>query len=219
MRVFVVISAYNEEKHIASVVSEVRKYIPDVIVVDDCSRDATSELARQSGAIVVRHRINLGKAGSMKTGCEAAVYLGAQAIVLMDGDGQHNPNHLPAFLDALAVPATEFVFGSRMDSAAMPFVRRLGTKLLEHGMRTLFGVNIYDMQCGYRAFKTSVYPRLRWQSKRYHADAEITARVGKYHLVYTEIPIETIYHDEFKGMTVFDGIAILGKLILWKFTL
>ncbi|HAZ28794.1 MAG TPA: hypothetical protein DCY48_03425 [Candidatus Magasanikbacteria bacterium] len=218
MKTIAVIPAYNEAKHIAEIVSEVKKYVPDVLVIDDASADATRELAKRAGATVLRHPINLGKAGAIKTGCDAALSLQAEIIILLDGDGQHDPKHIPEFLAALD-EQTDIVFGSRNDLNSMPFVRRLGTKMLEISMKRLFHVNILDMQCGYRAFRTRVYALLQWNSNNYHADAEITARVGKNNLRYKEIFIDTIYHDSYKGMTIIDGLTLLGKIFIWKLTL
>ena len=95
MKTIAVIPAYNEAKHIAEIVSEVKKYVPDVLVIDDASADATRELAKRAGATVLRHPINLGKAGAIKTGCDAALSLQAEIIILLDGDGQHDPKHIP----------------------------------------------------------------------------------------------------------------------------
>lgn len=215
----IVIPAYNEGLHIGDVVRSALSFVTTVIVVDDASKDQTSEEAKKAGAIVLRHPINLGKAGAIKTGCDAAECLGADIIILMDGDGQHDPVHLPEFLSIFQNPDVDFVFGSRTDLRTMPFVRRLGTELLEFAMRRLFKINICDMQCGYRAFRTRIYPKLRWTSKKYYADAEITARVGKFHVPYREIMIRTIYHEPDKGMTMYDGIALPLKLLIWKFTL
>ncbi|KKU48131.1 hypothetical protein A3H10_03430 [Candidatus Uhrbacteria bacterium RIFCSPLOWO2_12_FULL_46_10] len=219
MKPIVVIPAYNEQEHIAEVVRSAKQYVPQIIVVDDASKDDTKIKAVNAGALTIDHIVNLGKAGAIKTGCDAAVCLGADIIILMDGDGQHDPSRIPTFLDILKDDTVEIVFGSRTDLREMPFVRRAGTKLLEYSMRYLFQMSICDMQCGYRAFRTRVYPLLRWDSKNYHADAEITARTGKYHLPYKEIPIKTIYHDSYKGMTIIDGLMLLGKIVIWKFTL
>lgn len=219
MNSIVVVPAYNEERRIGDVVRSALPYVSQIVVVDDASRDRTSEEAKNAGAIVLRHPVNLGKAGAIKTGCDAAVVLGADVMILMDGDGQHHPSHLPEFLKILENPQVDFVFGSRTDLRSMPLVRRLGTELLEFAMRRLFNIDICDMQCGYRAFRSRIYPQLRWTSKKYYADAEITARVGKFHVPYREIMIKTIYHEPDKGMTIYDGIALPLKLLIWKFTL
>ncbi len=218
MKTIAVIPAHNEEKHISEVVYETKKHVDEVIVIDDYSKDQTSVLAKKAGAIVIRHRVNLGKAGGLKTGCELAFQLGGEVIIFLDGDGQHNPAKIPVFLEEIQKGA-QIVFGVREDISSMPFTRKLGTKALEIMMSTLYGLHITDTQCGYRAFRADIFPLIKWKSKNYHADAEITARVGKKKLRYKTIPIETIYHDAYKGMTVTDGMGLLFKLFIWRFTL
>lgn len=218
MKSVAVIPAYNEGKYISDTVKHAKQYVDEVIVVDDNSSDDTYTLAKQAGALVLQHRMNLGKASATKTGCETAYKRKAQIIILIDGDGQHNPDEIPNFLKSFD-DETDIVFGSRINTKSMPLIRKLGTKSLEYSMKWLFHVNIRDMQCGYRAFTSRVYPILRWKSKNYHADAEITARVGKNKLRYKEIPIETIYHDSYKGMTIIDGVSLLIKLLIWKIKL
>lgn len=218
MKAIAVIPAYNESRHIVDVVKATKRHVDEVIVVDDSSSDGTADLAFQAGAIVMSHAINLGKASALKTGCDAAVARQPDVVVLLDADGQHDPELIPEFLRALD-DQTDIVFGTRRDLGSMPLVRRLGTELLELSMKRLFHMNLHDMQCGYRAFRPRVYPTLRWYSRNYHADAEVTARVGKYRLRYKEIPISTIYHDEYKGMTIIDGMTLLGKLFIWRFSL
>lgn len=217
MKTIAVIPVYNEAKHIASVVAGARSHADEVIVVDDASHDASGERAVGAGARVLTHGINLGKASAMKTGCEAALLRGADVILLLDGDGQHDPHDIPRFLKEFEDRTVDVVFGSRIDRASMPLIRKAGTALLEYCMRFLFGMRSTDMQCGYRGLRASAYPALRWESKRYHADAEITAAVGKRGINYRSVPIRTIYQDPYKGMTVLDGLSLLGKLFVWKF--
>ena len=100
-KVIAVIPAYNESKYIGDVVRETRKYVDEVIVVDDASKDNTGEIARRMGAVVLRHCINLHKGATLKTGCEAAIGLGAKIILTLDGDGQHNPDEIPQLLEKL----------------------------------------------------------------------------------------------------------------------
>src|SRR3989338_7013296 len=89
-KVIAVIPAYNESKYIFNVVKEAKKHVDQVIVVDDASSDNTGLLAKKAGALVLRHPINLGLGGTLKTGCDAAILLNANIIVTLDGDGQHD---------------------------------------------------------------------------------------------------------------------------------
>lgn len=219
MKTTLVLPAHNEEKHISEIVSRAKVYVDTVIVVDDGSRDDTFQKAQNAGAIMLRHRTNLGKAGALKTGCEAAVRLGTDVIALMDSDGQHKPEDLPRFFDTLEKEHLDVIVGSRKGGDKMPTVRRYGNLLLEWASRSLFHVDVQDIQSGFRVFRADVYPKLRWTSKNYHADAEMTVRIGRHKLKYKELYIDTIYLDSYKGMTAIDGLKLLFNIILWRFTI
>ena len=219
MKTALVLPVYNESRYLADLIHAAKAHVDLVITVDDGSRDPSHEIAEKAGAIALRHRINLGKAAALKTGAEAALKLGADIIIFMDSDGQHLPSDLPRFIDPIQHRGYQIVIGCRKGGDKMPFVRRMGNHSLELAARILFGITIKDIQSGYRAFRADVYGKLCWTSKRYHADAEMTVRTGKYHLKYKQILIDTIYLDDFKGMTVVDGLKLLFQIFLWRFSL
>jgi len=214
MKFFVVIPAYNEAPRIGGVINGVRKFTKDILVVDDGSKDKTAEMAQKEGVKVLRHRLNLGKGAAMKTGVEAAIDLGAEAIILIDADGQHDPKHIPEFLKQIN-QGDEVVFGSRNLSYGVPLIRYLGNKFGSVLISLLFGIYRSDMLCGYIAFTKKAYQKIKWDSSRYGVESEIVARTGKNKLKYTEIPIETIYKDKYKGVTIFDAIGILFNIPRW----
>ncbi|MFH1535110.1 MAG: glycosyltransferase family 2 protein, partial [Patescibacteria group bacterium] len=128
MKSVVVIPAYNEGKVIAEVINDIKKHqFNDVIVVDDGSSDDTYEIVKRiDGKIIaLRHRINLGKGAALKTGCEAAIKLGADIIVFMDSDGQHKPEDISRFIEKLEKDNLDIVFGSRRIGKDMPLVMML----------------------------------------------------------------------------------------------
>lgn len=206
----VIIPAYNEERHIAQVVAGALQHVSTVIVVDDGSRDSTSEKAEKSGAQVLRHRVNLGKGAALKTGCDYALQQGASRMVVIDADGQHDPQEIPRFLELLQ--QKDIIFARRKVSAAMPFVLKFGNRFISLAATALYGVRIHDTQCGYRAFTAPAYQKVRWTATDYFMETEMIINTGKHHLNYTEYPIETIYADRYKGTTVVDGMKIVLKL-------
>ena len=216
MRRILILPAFNEESHIGAVVAESLKYVDTTIVVDDCSEDETYESALSVGAIVLRHKANLGKAAALKTGCDAAMLLGADIIALMDSDGQHRPSDLPRFFEIIEENDLDIIVGSRSGGDRAPLLRNAGNRLLEIAIKALFRVNVTDIQSGFRVFLSTAYPKLRWVSKNYHADAEMTARIGLYNLRYREEFIDTIYLDSYKGMTPIDGVLLLLNIIKWR---
>lgn len=219
MKTALILPVYNEARYLPEIIHEAKQVVDWVICVDDGSKDPSHDIAHKAGAIALRHAINLGKAGALKTGAEAALQLGAECIVFMDSDGQHRAKDIPRFLKPLESGDVDMVIGCRKGGDKMPFFRKLGNWSLEIAARVLFGLNIKDIQSGFRAFRAEAYEHLCWKSKRYHADAEMTIRIGKYHLKYEQIFIDTIYHDDFKGMSVVDGLKLLFHIVAWRFSL
>ncbi len=211
---YVVIPAYNEASRIGGVIDGVRKFTKNILVVDDGSQDKTSEVAKKKGVRVLRHRINLGKGAGMKTGIEAAFDLGGEAIILIDADGQHDPKHIPEFLEKLN-QGFDIVFGTRNLSYGVPLVRYLGNKFGSVLISLVFGIYRSDMLCGFIAFKKKAYQKIKWGSSRYGVETEIVARTGKNKLKYSEIPIETIYIDKYKGVTILDALGVLFNIPRW----
>ena len=108
-----VLSAYNEEGSIGSIILLTRLYADRVIVVDDASSDRTADIAKKAGAEVIIHEINRGKAESLETGFKAAAHLGADIIVTMDSKGHHNPADIPRLVDPIITGSADMVNGSR----------------------------------------------------------------------------------------------------------
>ncbi|MEK6809411.1 MAG: glycosyltransferase family 2 protein [Nanoarchaeota archaeon] len=210
----VIIPAYNEGKTIFEVINKTQKFAKNIIVVDDGSQDDTAAEAARSGAMVLRHKVNLGKGAALKTGCDYALQQGVKKIVTLDADGQHDPKEIPSFLSALE--QHDAAFGSRKTPASMPFIFKLGNKVITKTMQLLYGVKVEDSQCGYRSFRTEIYPQIRWEANDYYVETEMAIMVGKKKIKHITVPIETIYADRYKGTTVLDGVTIVLKMIGWK---
>ena len=209
-----VIPAYNEQNSIGSIVKNTKKYIDNVIVVDDGSKDKTKETAENAGAIVLRHLVNLGKGAALKTGCDYAVKNGARFIIALDADAQHNPDDIPRFIEKLK--KYDVVFSCRKLSRKMPFVLRFGNWFISKAVRFLYKIDLNDTQCGFRAFSKTAYKKLRWNASDYSMESEMIAKAGKQRLKYVQIPIETIYSDKYKGTTIIDGVKIILNMFWWK---
>ncbi|MBW2977998.1 glycosyltransferase family 2 protein [Candidatus Woesearchaeota archaeon] len=216
MNIFVVMPAHNEEKRIGDVLRELNNLgYNNIIVVDDGSVDNTYEIAKREEATVLRHIINLGKGAAAKTGCDFAIKNGAEKIILIDADGQHDPHELPQFIAAL--DNKDIVFGYRKFTKTMPFMMRFGNKFINVVTKLLYGMNLRDTQCGYRALTAKAYKIVRWNSTDYAMESEMIANAGKHHLKYGEIQIQTIYNEKYKGTTMIDGIKIVLNMFLWRF--
>lgn len=216
MNIYIVIPAFNEAKRIEKVLEDVKSVGLPVIVVDDGSRDSTYELAQKCRVSVLRHKINLGKGAALKTGCEAAILVGADAIIMMDSDGQHKASDLPKFVNALENGKFDIVFGSRNLKFGVPLIRFIGNKLASVLINLLFGIYISDLICGYRAFTKEIFKKLNWESTGYGLETEMVIKTGLNKFKYCEVGVETVYYDKFKGVTILDALSILGNVVKWR---
>lgn len=213
-KIWAVIAAKDEAKHIAKVVKESKKYASQVLVVDDGSNDNTAELAKKAGAIVLVHIVNMGKGAAIKTGCEYAITHGSTALILLDADMQHDPKDIKKFKQALK--KVDIAFGVRHRRKSMPLILKFGNWGINLLTRVLFGINLPDTQCGFRGFKSKIYRKIKWQSADYSLESEMISNVGRKRLKYAQIPITTVYSDKYKGTTVIDGIKIVANLVWWR---
>lgn len=218
--VWIVMPGFNEAKYVRAVLKKVKKYTPNIIFVDDGSIDTTTQEASAEITHVLTHKINLGKGAALKTGCDYAFdELGAEVVILMDSDDQHNPAELPKFLDALTSSNSEVVFGARKVDAEMPFFKRFFNRLASLSIRLLFGgENIPDIPSGYKAMTRTAYKKIRWGSLGYQVEMEIACRVTKNQIPFSSITIDTIYHDHDKGMTVLNALDLFHSILWWRIT-
>lgn len=217
--VWVVIPAYNEARYLPGVLKKVLTHIRHVVVVDDGSQDNTAQVAQETGVIVLQHRLNLGKGAALKTGCEYIFRQPqAQAIIMMDGDDQHDPSEIPLFILALN-QSKQVVFGIRAEQRNMPWLKQKINRLSSYLTYLLFGEYVLDIPSGYKAFTKDAYQYLAWNATNYAVELEIVARMAKAKLAYTTVHIKTIYHDLDKGMTALDVLAIIRYLVVLRVTL
>lgn len=212
-----IIPAFNEEQRISNVIIQTLKYVDNVIVVNDCSIDKTSAVAMQLGAQVINLPLNSGAGYATREGCDAALLQGAEIIVTIDADGQHNPDEIPKLVNKLVDENVDIVFGFRPRDQNMPIINKLGGTMLYTLSYLLFSVKIKDTQTGFHAFTASCYPKLRWNSNRYAFVSEFIYRIYESKLTYAEVPVQTIYTGKTGGMRKRDGIKSLILMMLWRF--
>ena len=219
MKIYAVIPAYNEEKTVAEVVEKTKDLdlVDEVIVVDDCSTDNTFQEAKKAGARAVRLIINMGAGFSTRIGCDIAVNDGADVIVTLDADGQHDPAEIPKLVQVLGDKGLDIVFGSRPPNSEMPFIKRVGNTGLYWIAYLLYKMRIKDTQTGYHVFTKNAYEKIRWESNRYGVVSEIPVRVAKNRLRHEEVIIKTIYTDKVRGISVLDGLKSGWMMLLWRF--
>ncbi len=209
------IPAYNESRFIGSMVLATRKYVDLIVVVDDGSSDRTAEIAQSAGAVVVQHQHNQGKAAAMNSGFAYLRTLHPRAVVMLDGDGQHFPEDIPAVLDPILSGAADLVIGSRfMDiSSDIPAYRQVGQHGLTLATNLASGVHVSDSQSGFRAFSSNAMNLLSFSQAGFSIESEMQFLAGEHHLRIVEAPIRVIYSERAKRNPVEHGIQVLNGII------
>ena len=224
MKIDIIIPVYNENQYIKTFLKDLFKEksalesIDKVIIVDDGSTDSTSDIIcnfKNEKISLVRYSLNHGKGYAMKQGLKRAKKARADAVIFIDGDGQHNPKHLIKFIEALR--NHHLVFGFRKLTKDTPYLRRLGNIIVKYIFRTFFNVKRHDLLCGFMAIRKELFSILVWESDDYGVEVEISAIVAKKKIPFEEILIDTLYHDAKKGVTLTKAFFILLKIPYWYF--
>ena len=210
-----ILPAYNEEVSVGSVVLLARRYADRVIVIDDGSSDRTAEVAANAGAEVVVHTTNKGKGMAFKTGFEAAE--GADIIVTMDSDGQHNPADIPKLIAPILKGEADIVNGSRYlngHTTDTPAYRRIGQTILDKMTIMNSGIRITDSQSGFRAFSASTKDIFRFKAQGMEIESEMLADAGKHGLRVKEVEIDVRYDvDGSTEHPLKHGLNVLVKIL------
>jgi dolichol-phosphate mannosyltransferase len=190
--------AYNEAHAIAEVIKGCKKYVDKVVVVDDGSTDNTVDIAESLGAYVVRHEINKGYGAALKNCFETARQLDADAMVIIDSDGQHDPSEIPKLLEPLK-DGFDLVIGSRFvngNGKNVPIYRKFGMKVLDIATYIAGGLNVTDSQSGYRAYGKRAIENINLNGTDMSAGSEILIQAKDHKLKFTEVEIHCRYDIE-----------------------
>jgi glycosyltransferase involved in cell wall biosynthesis len=220
MNLITIIPAYNEKVAIKNVVKEALHYSP-VLVVDDGSNDGTFQLAKEAGASVVKHSQNMGKGAAIKTGLKTGLEEGYDTFIVIDGDGQHNPDDIPSLIST--IQETGVVIGSRFKGKLpenIPLQRKISNAVTTSIMRYLTGYTLTDSQSGFRAiskdaaklFLDITYNDYVYESEMFHVAA-------KHNITIMEAPISCSYGNEKSYITwinVLNYILFISRLFLRK---
>lgn len=210
------IPAYNEEKHIARVVCEARKYCDRVVVVDDGSKDRTAEVASRAGAEVLVHPENYGKGQALRDLFLYAEQIGAEILVTMDGDEQHDASEIPKLVEAIRngadIASGSRFLGGRVEGE-MPGYRRFGNRVLS-SLAVKGALGLTDTQCGFRAYRVSVLRRILPSEMGMGADAEILAKALEQGLKIVEVPVSVRYGEDTSTYNpLFHALDVLASSI------
>jgi len=185
MRVAAVIPAYNEAATIADVAARARRQLQAVVVVDDASSDGTADRLADADVVVLRNAENLGKGGSLWRGMAYALANGADAIVTLDGDGQHRPEDIPALIGA-----------RRLSRQNAPRARRFANAFADFWVSWAAGHPVEDSQSGFRLYPATILRSLtvpHGRQRGFVFESEILIEAARHGWLSCAVPIETIY--------------------------
>ncbi|MCK5128008.1 MAG: glycosyltransferase family 2 protein [candidate division Zixibacteria bacterium] len=192
--ILIIIPAYNAAKYIPELFKRLSKYVSvdRMLFVNDGSTDSTQTEINKLPAHAIEFDQNQGKGMALKSGFDYAIKNGYEAVITIDADLQHKPEHLPEFFSRYG--EGDVLIGTRfIHPKVMPFERLL-TNNLSSIIISIFGcTRVRDSQSGYRLIKTAVLKELRLTSVRYDTESEMLFQTGYLGFTAAEIPIETVY--------------------------
>ncbi len=189
--------SFNEALTIGEVVRGLRDRGLPVYVIDDGSEDETASIAREAGATVISHEVNKGKGASLRTGFSHILKEDHDAVLVMDGDGQHRPDDINIFVEKMRQSGAYIIIGNRMaDTRRMPLLRFLTNRITSYLISKAGGQYIPDSQCGFRLIKREVLENITIESSNYETESEILIKASKKGFKIASVPIVTIYKGE-----------------------
>ena len=218
------IPCHDEAQFIADIVRRARRYVDQVVVVDDGSTDGTSQVAEAAGATVVRHDSNKGPGAAYRSCFEAAKSNGADILMTLDGDGQHNPDELPRILQPLLAGEADLVIGSRfLGEFEIPPYRKFGIDVITWLYNLGSSVKVVDAQSCYRGYSRKALDTLRITEKGFGFSVELLVQAREKGLVIKEVPISCIYHSASHSINpVIHGVGVALMVVkhrlksLWR---
>lgn len=222
-KIFCVIPAYNEKKTITEVVNNVKRYVDEIVVVDDGSAKSVEaqDFAPQDCAPprvkVLRHIINRGQGAALRTGTRYALNNGADIIVHFDADGQFAAEEIGDMVKSIINGEADIVFGSRFlgKQSNIPwFKKNIIIPLARLFNKIFLGVNLTDPQSGFRALSKEAAGKINIKQDRMSHCSEILRKASLSGLKIKEAPITVVYHDF--GQKFSGGLKIIKELFLGK---
>ncbi|MBU0683991.1 MAG: glycosyltransferase family 2 protein [Candidatus Omnitrophota bacterium] len=194
----VVIPSYNEARTIGSIVLNIVKMGLSVLVIDDGSIDNTERIALDNGAMVIRHRQNIGKGFSVREGIKYVLSkTNFEWMIIMDGDGQHRAEDIPGLMTETHHGEVDIVTGNRMlETKTMPSLRYVTNKFMSWVISGICRQSIPDTQCGYRLIRVCALKKLKLMSEKYDIESEMLLQAAESNMRIKSVPIQTIYGEE-----------------------
>jgi glycosyltransferase involved in cell wall biosynthesis len=208
---------YNEASVVGTVIEGLRKEFPHVVCVDDGSTDGSQDIARQAGAVVVQHPVNLGQGAALQTGIEYSLQdPQLDCIVTFDADGQHRVVDALAMADRIRSGEADVVLGSRFldDRTKLSPLKRLVLRTAAVQSRMSTGMALTDAHNGLRAFSPAVARGINLRQNRMAHASELVHQLAEMNPRWVEHPVEIIYTDysKSKGQSLLNSVNIVADL-------
>jgi glycosyltransferase involved in cell wall biosynthesis len=195
-KIAVIIPALNAERTLPRVVIDARAQLEPVLVIDDGSTDATGEAAGAAGATVIRHPVNRGKGGALKTGFQWALENGFDGVITLDADGQHLASEIPKFLRERERGGADLIIGGRSHLFGQMLPRRrMANRFSAACIAFASGVKITDSQSGFRFYSANLLRKLQLRTDGFDMESEVIVRAGRRRFGIVTIPIELGFVD------------------------
>ncbi len=222
-KVTVVMPAYNAEKTLERTLADIPAgSCDDIILVDDCSKDGTVELAKKLGIFTIRHEKNLGYGGNQKTCYAAALERGADIVVMLHPDFQYDARLIPYMTGLIRDNVCDVILGSRIRTrreclkGGMPFYKYLNNRILTLTENLVFGIAVSETHTGYRAYSRKVLEAIPFKknSNDFVFDQHAIAQIVHFGFRIGEIPVPTRYFKEASSIS-FRRSVVYGISTLW----
>ena len=216
---WVVVPVFNESEVIGPVISDLRDHFAHVVCVDDGSSDNSAELAREAGARVLQHPLNLGQGAALQTGFEyVSRQAGATHVITFDADGQHLVSDALEMLELARRKRISVIFGSRfLDKRTKPGLKkRIVLKLAVLFTRVFTGLRLTDAHNGLRVLSMEALGFVRLEQNGMSHATEIVHQIAKSRLAWREYPVEVLYteYSKRKGQSLWNSVNILIDLVV-----
>lgn len=215
MKNCILIPSYNEAGTIGAITKELKGRGLTVYVVDDGSTDKTAGIAAGQGAVVIARSKNKGKGASLIEGFDRILKEDFDAVLIMDGDGQHATGDVDNFFEKMAETGADIVIGNRMlNTASMPVTRKITNRIMSRIISKMCGEDIPDTQCGFKLIKRSVLESIKFEFPNFEIESEIILKAARKGFKIESVPVRTVYRNETsKIKPIFDTIRFLSFLI------
>ena len=227
MKLSIIIPCYNEQKTISVILDKVRNlkdYDKEIIVVDDCSTDGTKEILKKlensTEIKILYNDKNRGKGYCIKKGIDSST---GSVLIIQDADLEYDPNDIPKLINPIKDGNADVVYGSRFvgseEKRVLFYWHSLGNKFLTTLSNMFTNLNLTDMECCYKAFKSKIIKDINLKENRFGFEPEITAKISKKDIQIYEVGIKYFgrKYSEGKKITWVDGFRAIYCIIFYSF--